>query len=211
MKRTIACCLALILLLTTALLLLSCSKEEAQNENAPSYDEAKLGSYLSLDGYTGLTVSLHANETKGEAVWKEVLSRASILTYPEDAVAYYLAQKKETYQYYAEKNGWSYEEALAFFGVTNDTIQAEAKEMVKGDLVYRFIVKDAGIEVTEQEKATLLDRYVKKYAEDYGHTEEYIREHMTELIYDSMLYDKTMEYLIVNNSFVIEESTLQNT
>jgi FKBP-type peptidyl-prolyl cis-trans isomerase (trigger factor) len=196
---------ALVLALCAVLLLTlpSCGKDEETEKGGISYDEERLSEYVAPFSYTGLTVELSsADDLKSDAVWNLILSRVEILSYPEDAVDYYAEQRRDTYRYYAEKNDWSYEQALEFFGVSEEDITKEAKEMVKGDLVYRYIVKDAGITLSEKEKSEQLDRYAKKYAEDYGYTEEYVIENMSDLIYDSMLYDKTMEYLIVNNTFI---------
>jgi len=204
MKKFLFRALLLLLLATMLVLALpSCGKDDKTTPKDVTYDEEHLSDYVAPLAYTGLTVELSsADSLKSEAVWSLLLSRAEILAYPEDAVEYYAEQRRSTYRYYAEKNDWSYEQALEFFGVSEDSIVTEAKEMVKGDLVYRYIVKDAGITLSEDEKADQLDRYVKKYAEDYGYTEDYVRENLTDLIYDSMLYDKTMEYLIVNNTFI---------
>ena len=196
---------ALILALCATLLLAlpACGKDKETEKGGITYDEERLGEYIAPFSYTGLTVELSsADALKSEAVWELILERAEILSYPEDAVDYYAEQRRDTYRYYAEKNDWSYEQALEFFGVSEEDITKEAKEMVKGDLVYRYIVKDAEITLSEKEKSEQLDRYAEKYAEDYGHTKEYVIENMTDLIYDSMLYDKTMEYLIVNNTFI---------
>ena len=46
------------------------------------------------------------------------------------------------------------------------------------------------------------EKAAQKIAADYGYTEDYVAENLTDLIYETMLYDKTMEYLIVNNTFV---------
>jgi len=195
--------LVLALFATLLLVLPSCGKDDETEKGGITYDEERLSEYIAPFSYTGLTVELSsADALKSEAVWNLILSRIEILSYPEEAVAYYAEQRRDTYRYYAEKNDWSYEQALEFFGVSEEEIVAEAKEMVKGDLAYFYIVKDADITLSEDEKEEQLDRYVKKYAEDYGYSEDYVRENLTDLIYDSMLYDKTMEYLIVNNTFI---------
>ena len=195
-----------ILLLLVFLLLfgaVSCQKKAENGDGGVTYDEARIEEYVKPFSYCGLTVTLSsADSLRSEAVWRAVLDRAEILVYPEDSVAYYAEQKRDTYRYYAEQNGWSYEQALENLSVTEESILSEAREMVKGDLVYRYIVKDAGITLSDGEKAAQFDRYVQKFSEGYGYTEEYVVENMSDLIYDSMLYDKTMEYLIVNNTFI---------
>lgn len=203
MKHAILRYAILFLLLALPLSAIGCSREQKPSREGVRYDEARIEEYVRLETYEGLTVSLpDVNATKGEAIWQELLAKAQVLSYPEEALSYYEEQRRETYRYYAKKNDWSYEETLSFFGVTEEEIQNEAKNMVKGDLVFRYIVKQAKISLTEEDKAAQLDRYVKKYAKDYGYSEEYIRQNMLELIYDSMLYDKTMEYLIVHNTFI---------
>ena len=55
-------------------------------------------------------------------------------------------------------------------------------------------------ELTDEEKQEFFQKYVDKFKTLYGHDEKYIREYMTEQIYDTMLFDKTMEYLLLNNT-----------
>ena len=204
MKKLLFRAIPMLLLLATLVLSLpACKKDKESDASGITYDEERLSEYIAPFDYTGLTVTLErADERKSDAVWSMILAQAEILSYPEDAIEYYAEQRRDTYRYYAEKNDWSYEQTLEFFGVSEESIVEEAEELVKGDLVYRYIVKDAKISLSEKEKSEQLDRYVQKYAEDYGYTEDYVRENMTDLIYDSMLYDKTMEYLIVNNTFI---------
>jgi FKBP-type peptidyl-prolyl cis-trans isomerase (trigger factor) len=94
-----------------------------------------------------------------------------------------------------------YEAMLDELGEDNVTMNAEAKRLVKNDLVFELIRKKEGIKITDEEKAQFFDRYVKKYAESYKYSEEYVRTELFELVYDSMLYDKTVEFLIINNNF----------
>lgn len=95
-------------------------------------------------------------------------------------------------------------------GVSEESIRTEARDMVKGDLVYRYIVADAGIVLTEEEKATLFERYARQYAESYGYEVGYVTEKLSHLVYDSMLYDKTMEYLMLHNHFILSAEETGN-
>lgn len=200
MKRSILAFLLLFPLLLATLT--ACQKDEQDTAQSITYDDATLSEYISPFVYTGRTVELPAGALKSETVWATILESVEIKAYPEGAVEYYAEGRRDTYRYYAEKNDWSYEETLTFFGASEESIVAEARELVKGDLAYRYVVKDAGISLSESEKSAQLDRYVKKIAADYGYTEDYVAENLTDLVYETMLYDKTMEYLIVNNTFV---------
>ena len=55
--------------------------------------------------------------------------------------------------------------------------------------------------LTDEEKEVHFDRYVDKYVSDWGYDRDYVAKNLADLVYDSMLYDKTTEYLIVNNDF----------
>ena len=182
-------------------------KQEESEESTydrVSYENLVLSEHIRPLAYTEQTVTLKsADASRADAIWEELLSRAEIITYPQEAIDYYLAQRKSVYRHYAEQNDLSYEEVLEANEITESDLLAEAKEIVKGDLLYRFVVEDANITLTDTEKQTLFDRYVKKYAEQYGYTEEYIKENMEDLVYDSMLYDKVREYLMLHNEFII--------
>ena len=191
------------IMLICVLLLAGCgARKDAQPLERPTYENAVLSELVRLDAYEGLEISLPEGTSKSEAVWQTILQRTEILSYPEDAVNYYAEQTRETYRYYAKKHDWSYEETLEKLGVTEEEILEEARGMVKSDLVYRYIVADAKITLTEEDKARLLDRYAEKFANDYGKTVEEVKETMLDLILESMLYDKTMEHLILRNTFV---------
>ena len=85
--------------------------------------------------------------------------------------------------------------------VPRDSASAEAKEMAIDDVIYELVRRAENITLSEEEKESLFDKYVDKYVEDYGYTKSYVKKNMSELIYDSMLYDKTTEFLIKNNDF----------
>ncbi len=173
----------------------ACSKAKDSEEGVEwvEYDLSRLDEYVTLDTYVGLTVSLaSADEAKGEAVWRAVVERAQISAYPQEQLEYYAAQERAKYRYLEQD-------------VSEDSVLAEAKRLVKEDLVYRYVLRDTGMVLTETEKDTLYDRYAEKYVESYGYSAEYVRENMSELVFESMLYDKTMEYLILNNTFAIRE------
>ena len=156
-----------------------------------------------LGAYEGLTVTLGvANADKGTAVWAAVREGCEILQYPEDAVAYYVAQAEARCTYYAKEHGVSEEEAMAALETSREQMEADAKRLVADDLCVLAVQRKAGIALTEDEKTRLFDKYADKYAADFGYDRKYVKEHLSELIYESMLYDKTTEYLILHNTFV---------
>ena len=61
------------------------------------------------------------------------------------------------------------------------------------------MVEDAGIVLSESERIAHYDRYADRYVEKYGFDRAYVDEKLRDEVYDSMLFDKTMEYLLLHN------------
>ena len=199
-----------LLLAALVICFVSCAKNdgEADTEGAKmtelDYSDIDPSSYVRSVTYKGLSVAEDSAVSREDSLWSEILKTADISAYPEEKVQYYVQQTKEYYLYLAGDKADDYENVLKHFGITEEDVLEEAREYVKKDIVYEYIVKLEGITVTETEKSELFDKYVDKYVKDYGYRREYVVANMSEHIYDSMLYDKTMEYLIANNSFVAQ-------
>lgn len=195
---------ALLLCLVLALFAFSCKggKEDQTSErmDLQSMTTQELGRYAALGKYTGIKIKV-IDQSKGEAVWRAVKNRATVAEYPEQQVNYYIAQIEAQYKYYAEQADMSYEDVLAEMGATEESIKAEAQEMAIDDVLFELVRRAENIMLTEEEKESLFDKYVEKYVEDYGYSKSYVEKNMSELIYESMLYDKTTEFLITNNDF----------
>ena len=204
----------IIAVLLTTLTFLGCFSSCAQSDEGEAaqtqltYSAEDISSCVSLDAYTDLEIELESEDaSKSEAVWTQILARATVTSYPEAQVEYYAEQTRAKYRYYAKQNNMEYERVLEIVGLTDADIVSEAKAMVKGDLVYRYIVEDAAISLSEDERTGLYDKYVDKYVSDYGYNRAYVTSYLSEHVYESMLYDKTMEYLVLNNTFVVGGET----
>ena len=199
-KRALLASLALIMLIS----MFSC-KKDGENESVEPVDFAamsddELKSYAELGEYKLMTLK-QGSSPKGEVVWAAVKKNATVRDYPEQQVSYYVSQIKAQYAYYAEEAGISYKEMLREVGATDESIRFEAESMATDDVIYELVRRDADITLREDEKSKFFEKYVGKYVEDYGYSREYVVENMTDEIYDSMLYDKTTEFLITNNQF----------
>ena len=181
------------------------ASQESTHVQTVALSSLDMSSYVRLGVYEGLTIALDsADASRGDAVFAAVMETSEILAYPEDQVAYYAEQQRAAYRYYAKQKGASYEEILKANGETEEGLLAKAKELTAKDLVYHAIVQAEQITLTEEEKATHFDRYVTRFVQTYGYGEAYVRENMREQIYDSMLYDKTLEKLITLNTFSVK-------
>lgn len=192
-------------LLVLCALLASCSvkahlEPEGQKQDFEAMSLEALEGYVSIGSYKNMSIALDGR-TKGEAVWDAILENVDASEYPQEHVYYYIEQLEEQYKYYAKQADVSYKEILAQLGESDATILQDAKSMTKKDIAYAIIVKKEKISLTDGEKQMYFDRYVDKYVESYGYSREYVKSNMSELIYDSMLYDKTTEFLILNNTF----------
>ena len=199
-KRALLASLALIMLIS----MFSC-KKDGENESVEPVDFAamsddELKSYAELGEYKLMTLK-QGSSSKGEVVWAAVKKNATVRDYPEQQVSYYVSQIKAQYAYYAEEAGISYKEMLREVGATDESIRSEAESMAADDVIYELVRRDADITLREDEKSKFFEKYVEKYVEDYGYSREYVVENMTDEIYDSMLYDKTTEFLIAYNYF----------
>ena len=208
MKKIICSFVCALLLLCTLSVIISCDRadtdaEESEYESLysmPEYDPESIGSYIKPFGYVGRVVYAEAGQTLSEALWSDIVEGVEIIEYPSAQVEYYVSQERAKYSYFARRDGIEYEELLIALGVTEESIVERAKSLVKEDLALQYIISDAGITLTSEEKAAHIDKYAEKLSQVYGNDAEYIKTNMTEQIYDAMLSDKTMEYLLVNNT-----------
>ena len=199
-KRALVTSLALIMLIS----MFSC-KKNGENESVEPIDFAamsddELKSYAELGEYKLMTLK-QGSSSKGEAVWAAVKKNATVRSYPEQQVSYYVSQIEAQYAYYAEEAGISYKEMLREVGATEESIRSEAESMAIDDVIYELVRRDADITLREDEKSKFFEKYVEKFVADYGYSREYVKENMQDEIYESMLYDKTTEFLITNNQF----------
>ena len=199
-RRALVTSLALIMLLS----MFSC-KKDGENESVEPVDFAamsddELKSYAELGEYKLMTLK-QGSSSKGEAVWAAVKENATVRSYPEQQVSYYVSQIEAQYAYYAEEAGISYKEMLREVGATDESIRSEAESMATDDVIYELVRRDADITLREDEKSKFFEKYVEKFVADYGYSREYVKENMSDEIYESMLYDKTTEFLITNNQF----------
>lgn len=199
-KRALVTSLALIMLIS----MFSC-KKDGENESVEPVDFAamsddELKSYAELGEYKLMTLK-QGSSPKGEVVWAAVKKNATVRDYPEQQVSYYVSQIKAQYAYYAEEAGISYKEMLREVSATDESIRSEAESMAADDVIYELVRRDAEITLREDEKSKFFEKYVEKFVADYGYSREYVKENMQDEIYESMLYDKTTEFLITNNQF----------
>lgn len=175
-------------------------------ETEITYENVNVDDYVKAIQYKNLSVAWNSNkDTKETAVWDAVYATVTIENYPEKKVSYYFDQMKDAYMHYAKGNEADYLLILEAQGTSEEEMLAKSRQMVKEDLVYEYIVRHEQITVTDEEKNSLFVKYVQKYSAELNKSPEYVKEQMAEYIYESMLYDKTTEYLFSVNTFVTDQ------
>ncbi len=177
-----------------------------------NYNELKATDYVKKLEYKGMKIVLEDEDAdKERELWNAIYLTAQIASYPEDKVQYYFEQTKKAYMHAVAYDEEDYKTLLKNRGTSEAIMLEEAREMVKEDLVYRYIVEKEKIVLTDEDKSLNFDKYVKKYAYEFSKSEKYIIAEMSEYIYESMLYDKTVEFLILNNQFEVSEKSESET
>ena len=212
MKKIISFIFSLALCLGFSALALSCNSNKTEDEGddkennqkiieRPSIEELDFTEYLRLAEYTGLDMGSCEAESRGATVWARVLEDTELIAFPEGWLEYYVEQERMNYRYMAQSTGTSYEEVLSLLEVTEEELISNATENAKEDLVMEALIKAEGIVLTEENINTLYDTYVERYTL-IGYNESYIRENFRDEILDTMLRDKAIEFLMINNNFV---------
>lgn len=196
-KSKIICVLACFFAVT--FLLFSCGEtEKIAPVDIADLSLSELEGYVAVAKYKDVSIAL-GEKSKEEAISDYLTANSKLNKLPEDAVEYYGAQLKEEYKYHAKQSGRDYDELLHELGLDEEALLKEARTLVYKDIIFAIIQKKESICITDEEKKNFFDRYVTKYAELYGYSEEYVRANLVDEVYQTMLYDKTMEYLIINN------------
>jgi len=204
MKRILILIVACLLLTS----LFSCNQGDDDNVDIaemPEVEVTYLEDAVKLPEYKGLTVTQKAGENQGSAIWRTVLEGSEITEYPGSFLSYYRSQTISKYKAIAKQAGLSYSELLSALDLTETNVENEAKELAKAELVAMLIIEKESIELTDDEKTRLFDRYAEKIAEELGKDVEYVKESLSNEVYDTMLRDKMIEFLITQNEFVTED------
>ena len=196
--------LALFFAILTLLCLVSCRVGDDDNVDyieAPELEATYLLETVKLPEYKGLTVIRGIGEGRGDAIWELVLEGSEIVEYPDSLLSYFKSQTISKYKTMAKTAGLTYDELLVSLGLDETDVENEAKSLAKAELVIMAIIQKEGIALTDDEKARLFDKYAEKIAAELKKDVSYVKESHKDEIFDTMLRDKTIEFLITQNTF----------
>lgn len=102
-------------------------------------------------------------------LWSAVVGNAEVIAYPGEEVERVYGEKRVMYEEYASYYGMDYETFLTnYAGITDDDLYTESQNYVKEDLVMYTLIKELGVEPTEDEYS----EGIAFFAEYYGITED---------------------------------------
>lgn len=135
-------------------------------------------------------------------LWQQIVANAEVIAYPEDEVQRVYNEKRSMYETYAEYFGTTYEQLLAdYYGITDDDLMAESRDYVKEDLVMYQLMKEIGLEITDE----MYDARMQFFADYYGATvDDLISYYGEDTMNTTVIWQELMEY-IETKSNVTEE------
>lgn len=105
----------------------------------------------------------------------------------------------QSYALYGSHFGADLETYLGYAGKTMDDLKNDAVEMTKQTLVIEAIVKDAGIDITDEQFDEKLNEYVEKY-DSFNSTDDVLKAFSREELLFDMRRDVAIEYIYENNN-----------
>ncbi len=184
------------------------SAETTEAMTEINYDGIKASEYIKHILYKDMTVYLkNESDSKEKAFWDSI--HVEMLKYPEEKVDYYFEQTKASYMYIVNNNEEDYLLLLKNRGTDEQKMRENAQRMVVEDLAYRYIIEKEDIVLTDEEKEQNFDKYVEKFAYEFRKPDAYIIAELSDHVYEAMLYDKTMEWLLANNTFEVVPDTAE--
>lgn len=158
-------------------------------------------------------------ETVYDALWDAASADCKADVVPDEAVAYYLQSMESYYRRMAAANGVSYESVLAAFELDEIKMMQLSYGYAEKDMIFYAMIKDADLQISEQQYANALTEYATKYYDTYApgvgkgsgqggkvtvedvvaYLDAEQRNVIRELCYDDLLY----EYLYENNHIMM--------
>ena len=158
-------------------------------------------------------------DTVYDALWEACVAGCKAEIVPDEAVSYYLKSMEDYYRKMATENGVSYETVLEAFGLDEIKMMQLSYGYAEKDMIFYAMIKDAGLQVSEQDYASTLAEYAGKYYDSFApgvgkgsgqggqvtvaDVAAYLNAEqpniVKELCYDEILYD----YLYANNTVMM--------
>lgn len=135
-----------------------------------------------------------AESTKQGDIWTAVKENCEIKEYPQELVDKYSEQITNMYSAYAEQAGVEMNEFMTtYFGMS---VEDYAKQVAGEEMIFKLIVKDAGLTVSDDVFKTKADELATTYG--YESADALIETYGEDELKDSILWEVMMDYLSEN-------------
>jgi len=137
-----------------------------------------------------------------ENIWAQIIEGTTCHSLPEDEVERIYQMHVESYTMYAEMYGVDYETFLTqYVGLDDAGLRAMSESYVQEDMTLYQLVKELGVEITDEE----FNAGCEFYAEQYGVTvEELLSYYDKETIWLSLAYEEVIT-IVSESAEIIEE------
>ena len=135
-----------------------------------------------------------AKEEAGSDALDIVVESSEMKECPEELYQYCYEQVKTEYEYSAETFGEDKSEIYNMFGITEDDIKEEAKDLAKQRLVVEAIAKAENISVSDEDYKNMVASYVENWGCESQ--EELEESYGVDYIKQDMLQQKVMDCLL---------------
>lgn len=140
------------------------------------------------------TAEEDAVSTMQSDIWTAVKDNCEIKEYPQDLVDQYTEQISTNYASYAEQAGVDLDAFMtSYFGMS---VGDYAKEITAQEMIFKLIVKDAGLDITDEEFQTKASELATTYG--YDSADAFIEANGEDNIRESILWEVMMNYLSEN-------------
>ncbi|MBQ9973271.1 MAG: hypothetical protein IJP24_07060, partial [Firmicutes bacterium] len=108
-----------------------------------------------------------ARELDEQVIWEKYYTSCEVIKYPDKEYKSIVKQQEDYYKQYATNYGMTFNQFLEDMGTTREDFDADVKayaeSMISQDMALYALVRDAGIEASEEElenaKNTMLETY----------------------------------------------------
>ncbi len=148
---------------------------------------------------------------KMNKVWATIQATSEVIKYPEKQLHDYRDEFMHYYNQAAAEAGVSLEKHLKDnYGVDIENFETDAldyaSDYVKNDLIFRYIVRTEGIEITDEAYSAGLENFYQSYGKDsFKSALEFEEYYGKSYVVDNLLWYEMLNYLIEQNEFVAKK------
>lgn len=182
-------------------------EQELNDSYVSYYTEGECNSVEDFPAYIKEYLYQDNIDCSADDVWSEVIDKVSMKKYHSGEVANATAENRKSYENFAQMSGYSLEELLESFGMTEDDIEEVGKDMALERMVAKTIAAKENLVLDDSTYQQLIIDYME-YEDGQGDNltlpelEQDFEESYAESPKDSMLVEYVKQYLLSNATVI---------